>query len=278
MDDQPSPPENPLFDGVYDFFLRPANIRVFIACWMCMTLLCVLASIGYYVKLFMSDLPPEPEKFGLFLLGARGALSMGIAVVVLSFFSSIYPSACFMRIIESTGAGEDRVQWTQGVWFEFVKDFAHIVWILFCSTGVPGLCLALVSLKVPVPSVTWWIVLVATTLILFPIFLLSMLIANSPWVLIHVRVIERLLERPSLSAAVYINSVAFGVPSAFLAHWIITGYHFLFAPLAGVLYAAYWLTYARLLGRVGWMITEDENRTKKKKKRRKVKVEEDFDD
>jgi hypothetical protein len=277
MDDQPSPPANPLFDGVYDFFLRPANIRVFIACWICMTLLCVLAGFGYYIKGLIAELPPEPEKFGLFIIGLRAIGAMALAVVVLAFFSSIYPSACFMRIIESTGAGEDQVQWSQGVWFEFVKDFAYIVWTFFCSTGVPGLCLALVSLKVPVPSLTWWIVLVATTLILFPVFLLSMLIANSPWALLHVRVIERLLERPSLSAAVYINGVAFGVPSAFLAYWIVTGYHFLFAPVAGAMYAAYWITYARLLGRVGWMMTEHEKRTKKKKKR-KVRVEEDFDD
>jgi hypothetical protein len=65
------------------------------------------------------------------------------------------------------------------------------------------------------------------------------------------------MEEPATALALYLHALAFGVPFAVLVYWMLTEPFFSLAPLAGLFGASYWLSYARLLGRVGWLVTEE---------------------
>jgi len=279
MDDQPAVPRYPLWDGIYDFAFWPTNVKTFVGTFLCLLLLSFCACGLYTVAMFLAGLPQQTALLEYYGMGVMVAARLTAGFVVLSFFLTIYPCACFMRIVESTAAGLDYVQWNQGVWIELVKDMFFLVWIAVCSIAVPGAFLAFLRFSVPISVDLWWIILSAGFLTLFPIFLLSTMLANQPWALLSVRVINRLIEEPATALALYLHALAFGVPLAVLVYWMFSEPLFALAPLAGLYGAAYWLSYARLLGRVGWLVTEERvgaRRRGRESTRRTVKGQEEL--
>jgi hypothetical protein len=270
MDDEPIRPEHPLWDGIYDFAWRPGNAKGFVTTSICMVFLAFFAVCFYGFAELLSDM----EQSNITIVAGSRIFA---GLIFLSFICSIFPSACFIRIIESTAGGDDRISWHQGVWFDFLKDILFLFWILGWSLAVPVIALTIASSVTELPESLWWIILPAATVVVLPIFLLSTMMGNAPWVLIHYRVLERFVQLPQVPAMMYLNTAFLGFPCVLLAYWMMTGYHFLWAPIAGIIWATYWMTYARVLGRVGWILTEDPRYLARRKKRRKVEVEEKDD-
>jgi hypothetical protein len=260
MNDEALRPARPLWDGIYDFAWRSANTKSFISCSLCLIILAGCACGIYHLSQNMEDI----KKDSLAIMGAARIFA-GLAFLALLF--SIFPSACFMRIIESTAAGEEEVRWSQGVWFDFLKDFVFLVWILFCSAAIPAMGLCIAHSIEPLPLVHWCMFLVIGTVLLQPLFLLSTMMGNAAWMLIHPRVLQRFLQQPMVPAILYLNTVFFGIPCIVLGYWMMVDHPFLFPFFTGIVWATYWMTHARLLGRVGWILTEDAPSGHARKKR-----------
>jgi hypothetical protein len=265
---QPIAPARPLWDGIYDFAWRITSARELFTCSFCMTILAFCAC-GF--RWLVGDIMEQVGEGGLWAPGFGAAVQGGarifMALAVISFLCSLFPGACFIRIIESTAAGEDHVRWYQGAWFDFLKDLAFLVWILFFSAGPPGIVLAIARKTAPLPALLWWVILVGGTLILFPFFLLSTMMANVPWMLVHYRVLTRFFENPLLPAVLYLNTFFLGIPCVILGYWMATE-HFSWFLFTGIVWATYWMVYARLLGRMGWILTEEKRPGQKRKKQR----------
>src|SRR5437016_5016029 len=99
IDDPPAPPTRPLWDGIYDFAWRGDNAKSFIACWVGMTILAGCAC-GFY-GLFV-DVMARVSEGGFMTAGWEAAVEGGarifMALAAVSFLSSIFPAACFIRI------------------------------------------------------------------------------------------------------------------------------------------------------------------------------------
>src|SRR5262249_5547182 len=154
----------------------------------------------------------------------------------------------------------------QGVWFDFLKDFAFLAWIVAWSAAPPAVILAIAGKTAPLPELLWWTTLVGGVLMLFPFFLLSAMLANTPWMLIHYRIITKFLEQPVAPLVLYANTFFFGIPCVILGYWMAKDHAgwFLFT---GIVWATYWMAYARLLGRMGWILIEDKRLGQRRKKR-----------
>jgi hypothetical protein len=148
----------------------------------------------------------------------------------------------------------------------FSRELVYWLWICACSAAVPGIVLAIVRVVVPFSAVVWWTVFPAGALILLPIFLLSTLLSHSPLVLIHFRLIKNLVQHAAVAGLLYIHTAFFGVTCILSAYWMVTivGQRpVLFFPLTalvGFVWATYWWCYARFLGRVGWVLTNESAR------------------
>src|SRR5262245_16002609 len=121
LDDQPVAPVRPFWDGIYDFAWRVSSAKEFFTCSFCLSLLALCVC---RFRWLFDDIMAQVGEVGFFTAGWDVAVAAGarifMAFAVVSFLSVLYPGACFVRIIESTAAGEDHVRWYQGVWFDFL--------------------------------------------------------------------------------------------------------------------------------------------------------------
>jgi len=273
MEEQTPPPQRPLWDGIYNYVWHPDNGKsVFIATF-CFVFLATFVCGFYQLRLLMVESSAGELGIGFFGIAVQAGARIFAALTVLTFIFSIFPCACFIRIIESTAAGDDRIHWSQGVWLDFLKDLFYLLWIFACSAALPVMLLFIADRISPLSSTMWWIGIVGGATLLLPLFLLSTMMGNAPWILIHFQVINRFLQEPAIPAILYLNMAAFAFASFLLGYWMMTE-HFWWFPVTGVAWAIYWFTSARLLGRVGWMLTEDNVGRRNEKRQGKLRLKE----
>ncbi|MCS6853037.1 MAG: hypothetical protein NZ700_17915 [Gemmataceae bacterium] len=177
-----------------------------------------------------------------------------LAEALVALIVAPYAAHSFLVVVEETAAGNDAVVWPD-------EPFVDWVWKVFYAAWLAGIWLGPVYLVLrriePAPlgeTPLWkWLVAAAVLWLLFPISLLSSLSAASTWAVLHGPLLGRMVQRwPAvltfygLSAAV-VASGGLGVATALSAEW----YALLPAAVGA---AAAFLIYARLLGRLGWVL------------------------
>ena len=157
-----------------------------------------------------------------------------------------------LSILNDTAAGKDEVDsWPEGVFLDWVGDFFFV----FNSLGIamlPGIAVA--RLLVGFVGDSGWLAVPLGTVVMFPIFLLSMLEANSPMMPLSLPVWRSLLRvwwawglfyfETTLLGAALIGLVIEAVAIE-LTVWLAV-------PIASLLLVAAAMIYFRLLGRVAW--------------------------
>jgi hypothetical protein len=276
MEEQTLPPERPLWDGIYDYIWNSDNGKSVFITAFCFFFLAPLVCGFHALLALMRATDAGTFGIGFFDIAVTAGSRIFAALVVLTFLFSIFPCACFVRIIESTAAGEDRIHWSQGVWFDFLKDLLYLFWIFACSAAVPVLLLVIADQVSPISSTLWWMGSVGGAMLFLPLFLLSTMMGNAPWMLIHVRVLTQFLQQPVVPAVMYLNIAAFAAPSLLLGYWMTTE-HYGWFPLTGIVWWIYWIALARLLGRVGWILTQEGSQARGETRRRKVQLREAAD-
>jgi hypothetical protein len=186
----------------------------------------------------------------------------------LTLLSSLYPAACFVMVVEETASGEDEVRWESTAWYEYAGYLVYLIWLFGCSAAIPTATLAIISLSMPIDPLIWWGVIGVFVMGIFPFCMLSALAGGAPWMLIDFPLLLRWFGRPHVVLALYLQSLMFALPSLILGYWVVIWHWIWLAPVVGIVYSLCWLTYARLIGRVGWALSQD-NKDRRKKKRKR---------
>jgi hypothetical protein len=177
---------------------------------------------------------------GLLWSAAIGIFAIPVFLLVASAYG--------LAILRETSEGcETVVRWPRLLVLEGREDVGYVVVALFCS-ATPGICGGLVGGTTVALTAT-----VGAMAVLFPIFLLSSLNAESP-----VTIFSSVVWRSMLWAWrgwVLFYVATFAVATLFVgARWLVVDYLSWAwdVILCGVVVACVWMAYCRLLGRLSW--------------------------
>jgi hypothetical protein len=189
---------------------------------------------------------------------------------IFAFAMSIIASHYFLVVLEGTAAGNDKVELPEEplldwFWKPFYLAFLGIVW---CAPGFPVAWRA--GGENPALRLT---LLVLWCWLLFPIGMLSSLSASSRWSPLWIGLFGRMAQRPKQVGQFYVLSLpVFGAMA--VCFYMLTarpntalGLILVLAPLA----AAAYLVYARLLGRIGLVLSFTKGREDLRPRRRRPK-------
>lgn len=268
----PPVPSFSLWRGILEFPFKVENLKVWLIMTFSMVFLagaaCAFAEIGALVV----RVSEGREFSGFTMIIYRASWSVYGSLALLSFLSSAFPSAFFLCTIEDTAAGNDEVDWPDGPWYECLSKLVFLGWIFGCCAALSTVFWLLAEIVLPIHGVFWWGLTLLSAIMLFPIPLYSTMIAGSPWTLIHTLFLSRVIEKPFAGVAIYVYSAIFMVPCLVMGLWLITTLTWWMAPIVGFLWAIFILWYARALGRVGYVLSQEERKGIKKKKRKKARL------
>jgi hypothetical protein len=241
------PPSVLFFTGIFNFPWRLGNWVPWI--WL---------SIGYTLLallLFMIFLLAEKGPAGIV-----GAGAFAMAAFLISVWTFSYSGVCLLTVVSETATGNDRIEWPQESWRETFFPSMKVVYYYLVAT-----LMAYPMVVLGVGQVAWQ----AFTFLLFPAFLFSGLASVNSWNFLHAGVLETILKKFPSYVIMYTLSLAImgigGVAMIYAVQiiWLV--------PIAGILFAACWLIYCRILGRMAMTLNAEAPaaRTKKRKKKKK---------
>jgi predicted Zn finger-like uncharacterized protein len=259
----PLTPARPLWQGVYTFPWRVENLKVLIALGLGMGLFALLAAM-FYQLLFVNKVL-DSEGFNP---SAAFLVLIIPPMAILGLVSLLYGSAQFLAILEDTAGGNDHYQRPELVtdWF---GSFIHLAFISFCAV-LPSVAVA--AIAATLLQNRWGLALgLIPLLVLFPIFLLSSMAGMSSMAIVHGEVLKGFLRKPLLLPIFFMASCF--LMAVFLAMGYLTFItsNFFLALATGFLWAAVLLTYARLTGRVAWVLSQSGMKVRKRRKKRRKK-------
>jgi hypothetical protein len=205
-----------------------------------------------------------------------------------------YVAHCFLVVLEDTAAGADKVVWPDEPHvYDWLAKAVYLVVLL--GIWVAGAGVLLTLLKPGLEAVEWWLILFMLTLLIvwlvFPVSLLSSLSGTSRMEIIRPVLVARLAQHPLALLAYFAASglvLLFSFSLAFLGAYgwdwtlgelfgprTVPGVVQLFGwvplmPMIGMALAAGILIYARLLGRLAWVMNY---RLRKRKRKKTPKLE-----
>jgi hypothetical protein len=268
----PEPSMSP-WQGIYGFPFQLNNLKAYIIVTLCTVLLAFDAS-GFALTgdIIRNSIPPGQELIGVSPVVYSGGWRVYGSLSFLAVLLSLAPSAFFVIIIQDTAAGNEEVDWPDDVWYEYLSKIAFLVWVFGCCAAVSTVIWLLVTLVVPIPGVIWWVLTLISAFMLFPIPLYSSMIAGSPFMLIHPMFLLRLFQKPLAGLALYVHSLMLLLPCVGLGLWMVITLNWWAAPIVGVIWSTCILWYARALGRVGYVLSEEKRRVPRRKKRKRARV------
>jgi len=253
--DPEKPPPVPLlmfWTGVWNFAFRPANLlRLF---WLTLG----FSVIGFQVVLMLVLY----EMGGI--LGEVIGFLIGVGVVFMVVLAGSYAASSFLQILQDTANGADEIQYPDGDWRMGAINLARLAWLTFLGLVGPFLILSLLGCL-------GYGLFILLTPALFAFCLLSALSRDSWFIIFDPQVLEGLKRRPDVIPIVYVFSLVFLV-ACLITTFVAMRVTAWFVPVMAFTMAVCWLTFGRVLGRVGYALTEDPRRKRKKKRKKKRKA------
>jgi hypothetical protein len=246
----PPPPANPLWQGVFDIPWQPGNLRT----WTLLTFvlgvfLVFLVLFGVLFGLFQtaSGLSANTVISGYLIPPTIAILAILVLVV------GAMTASRFLAVFEQTAAGNHDVHWPDESIGERFLKFVYLLWLTGAAT-LPSALLCYVLAGVVTPG--WFLVLLGLVpALVFPILLLSSQAARKTTTLLDRNVLRRLAVRPGALWTFYLqSSFVLGI-SVLLGMWTIVDQLAWLVPVAAVVWSAALMVYARMLGRLAWVIT-----------------------
>ncbi len=192
-----------------------------------------------------------------------------VGSIIVGFLVGTYASHVFLSVLQSTAAGSDETDWPDETLIEYLWKGVFFAWTLFVWMG-PGLTVAAILSTGTGQSV--WLSTGVFFWLVLPFALLSALSSNSVWLPFNPELFYRFSQRP-------IRVVQYYVFTAMVVAGCVGGLYLLFATggsvgvgtllLGPVLIAVTWLLLARLLGRLGYILTFTDDATPVPRKRRR---------
>jgi hypothetical protein len=251
------PPRHPLWDGIYSFPLRPANSRALVLLSFSLTFLALLG-LGFHIVIGILNNIDADQSLGLGGdMVTAGARHVFIALVVFTFFASLFPANAFLVVAQGTGGGEDQMHWDVHAWYEWMASFLYMGWTGLISAMLGLAIVMLLATMISLSTIAWWLLLGGVSLVFFPLIIMSMMVGGSVFFIFHPHVLARCVTRPLVPLFIYVNTLLFAVPCLMLGYWLIFEHVWFLAPVVGVLWAVDWLCYARVIGRAGLVLCDD---------------------
>lgn len=170
--------------------------------------------------------------------------------VLVGLFVLAYTAHSLLLVLENTAAGNDEVLWPDEPYFEWLAKLAYVAWLVALAAVPTWLLLG--AIRLPAPAAR--LLTVAVPFVLFPVELLSSMSASTRWIALRPLIVWRLLLRLPALLIVYVAGGVLLGGAAWLVHRAVFGAMPLLLPVAAVALAYSVLVYARLLGRLGWLI------------------------
>lgn len=189
--------------------------------------------------------------------------SLIAALGVVGLWFAAYSAHIFLAVLEQTAAGGDEVTWPdepyvdwlwKGAYFWGLALFWPVVlwWLLRHLPTPPG----------PMPRLILWGLVIG---LLFPVSLLSSLSATSLLVVFRQEIVHRLSRRRDAAGAFLLASLGIPLGILFANYGILLGRDsiaaerqatvvFVGVPIVSGLSAVLFLVYARMVGRLGWIL------------------------
>ena len=191
-------------------------------------------------------------------LGRETVLAAG-ALGLLVFFSLLwslsYAAGCMLLIVRETAEGADEMNESPDIdWRDWIFQLVYMAEILAQGVALGWFARWLLTLALPgTPAPAIGLALV--TFVAFPVLLLSALESGSALMPFSAPILRSLIRLGWAWGLFYLLSGALLVPIIAIAALVATPYATLGWLAPAPLVAAYLLIYARLLGRLGWLIT-----------------------
>lgn len=184
---------------------------------------------------------------------------LALPAIWIGLWTFSYSAACCLPVLTDTAAGMNRItNWPDPVWKEWMADLIYAAFIAALAIAV-GYGVGKLS---DLLGGGFWIACVATSFLLFPVFLLSSLEADSAFVPLSGPILRSLVSLWWGWLLFYLFSAMLVGGSSALPLIGARSFPWLAAFFAGPLTAAVLLILARLLGRLAWrasLLVPDEN-------------------
>lgn len=272
---QPLPRVGPLAEGIYTFPARPANLAVWLLLAFGLTVLALIGCGLHGLIGLMYSVGEKSDFTGPSMIIFRGGWNVFTSLCVFALLFSLHPAACFLRVVEETAAGIDEVGWPKDPWYEYLGNCLHLLWLIAFCLAIAFLALALAAVALPLTRAWWWSLALTLAWLLFPIVLLSTLAGGAWWTLFDLRVLAGLARKPIVASFLYVNGLLIYVPCVVLGYFTILEFNWFLVPLIGFVWPTALLSYARVLGRTGFVLTHEGKKKSGKKKRKKATEEDD---
>jgi hypothetical protein len=171
---------------------------------------------------------------------------------MIAFFVLTYAAHSFLETSMESAAGSDRIIWPD----EPIMDWLWKLWYLLWLLGVWAAPSGLLYWMGKISLLTFGLSLAGVLWVIIPISLLSAESAVSRLVVFRPWVAWLMLKQPLSTAVFYIVTGILLALCGGLAYQMVVSGNIFWVPVAAVVGAAGLLLYARLLGRMGWLLSQ----------------------
>jgi hypothetical protein len=185
--------------------------------------------------------------------------------VMVGFFVIAYAAHCFFLVIEDTASENDEVIWPDEPLYDWILKGLYLVSLVAIWLAPLGILSRILKVNGAAPLLfsSWLVLAFALLWLFFPISVLSAMSAQSKWVLLRWAIVRDVLRVPIASAVLYLVSGLMLLTLIGLAALSFAGSLFWLPVVFGPLAAFCLLVYARLIGRIGWLLGRLRPRKKK---------------
>jgi DNA-directed RNA polymerase subunit RPC12/RpoP len=245
---RPLMPRWPLLRGVASFlFASGTRVR-----WFGLSLGLVIGG-AVFVDAIHTWLTWEPRQMGYQggMMAMAGLAEMLIGSVLALVWLAAASSMIVVVVSESAEGNEQVHGWPPVNFIESLSDVLYVLIAGMVAAG-PGFAIGRFAAEAAWQQALWT---GGSFLLLFPLVFLSQMAAASPWSIVSGQVIGAIVRRPFSWLLFCFESALLGAVSA-AAIFYTAPIHFLVPVLLAPLYVAAILLYARLIGRLGWVLAE----------------------
>lgn len=181
----------------------------------------------------------------LFLAALAGEFLFGLIIL-------LYASHSFVLVVADTSAGNDEVFWPDEFLTDWIGKLLYLIWL--AGIWLVPTWLLLQQAEWAESPYLQTLVYLSVFWLFFPISLLSSMSVSMFWVFLHPVYIWKLAKQGRALGIVYgVSALGILICALLIAGTVFAGWLWLLPVMAPAV-AATWLIYARLLGRLAWVV------------------------
>jgi len=177
-------------------------------------------------------------------------------VVIVGAYVLAYAGHCLLVVVQATAAGADEVTWPDEPIIDWLQRSMFLA-ILLVIWLFPAFTLSRALNEIWLPragTLRFLLLAMPGVWLIFPIGLLSTLSAQSPWVVFRPLILWQMVRLIPSTFGFYLSTAGVMAVASALWYAALFGGIVALVPVAAVVGAGLVLIYARLLGRMAWLI------------------------